>query len=65
MGDKEVMDGIRHTFGPFDYAGLSEVAEYLGISKQCGRQLAGEVRGLAGARRRAEDGADLQALRYP
>lgn len=35
MEDGEVVASIRYENGPFDYAGLAEVAEFLGVSKQC------------------------------
>lgn len=34
MEDGQVVASIRHEHGPFDYAGIAEVAEYLGVSKQ-------------------------------
>lgn len=35
MKEGEIMNAIRTDHGPHDYAGHAEVAEYLGISKQC------------------------------
>lgn len=35
MKESEVMNAIRFDAGPHDYAGVHEVAEFLGVSKQC------------------------------
>lgn len=34
MRDCEVVANIRYEFGPFDYGGVAEIAELLGVSKQ-------------------------------
>ena len=34
MTEGETVSKVRHEHGPFDYAGIAEVAEYLGVSKQ-------------------------------